>query len=82
MNTATLSARGQLVIPQKLRKALQWQPGDKVSFILEPGRLILQRHEPGRAKLIVERGQKVLVAPPGAPPMTPETVKAVLSDFP
>ena len=81
-NTVTLSARGRLAIPQQLRKALGLRPGDKISFILEPGRLILQRYEPGRAKLIVKRGQKVLVAPPGAPPMTPETVKALLSDFP
>lgn len=82
MITATLSAKGRLVIPQKLRKAPRLRPGDKVSFVLEPGRLILQRHEPGNAKLAVDRGRKVLVAPPGAPPMTPERVKALLSDFP
>ena len=34
------------------------------------------------ARLVVENGQPVLVAPPGAPAMTPEVVKAALADFP
>ena len=31
---------------------------------------------------IEKNGRKVLVAPPGAPPMTPEVVKSLLADFP
>jgi AbrB family looped-hinge helix DNA binding protein len=80
MSRTTLSTKGQLVIPNKIRKALHLQPGDKVLLTLEPGRLILQRDEPKRAKLVEKNGRKVLVAPPGAPPMTPETVKALLAD--
>ena len=34
------------------------------------------------ARLVLESGQPVLVAPPGAPPMTPDVVKAALADFP
>jgi len=34
------------------------------------------------AGLIEQGGRKVLVAPPGAPPMTVETVKSILADFP
>jgi len=34
------------------------------------------------ARLVLEGGQPVLVAPPGAPPMTPDMVKAALADFP
>ena len=35
-----------------------------------------------RAALVEEDGRKVLVAPPGSPPMTAEAVKALLSDIP
>lgn len=82
MNTATLSTKGQLVIPSRFRKALHLKPGDRVLFSLEGEKLILQRHEPARARLVEKHGRKVLVAPPGAPPMTPEYVKALLADFP
>jgi hypothetical protein len=59
------------------------QPGDKVSLSLEGQKLILQRNMPGRAKLVRGRfGRPVLVAPPGAPPMTPESVKAILDELP
>jgi hypothetical protein len=35
-----------------------------------------------RGKLVIENGHAVLVAPPGAPAMTPELVKSLLADFP
>lgn len=82
MRRATLSTKGQLVIPNRFRKALHLQPGDKVSFSIEGTKLILQRDQPGTAKLVEERGRKVLVASEGAPPMTPEVVRALLADFP
>jgi AbrB family looped-hinge helix DNA binding protein len=83
MNTATLSTKGQLVVPNRFRKALHLQPGDKVSFALEGERLVLERDQPGRARLVRGKfGRPVLVAPPGAPPMTPERVKAILEEFP
>lgn len=82
MSTATLSTKGQLVIPNRFRQALHLRPGDKVSFALEGEKLVLQRDAPKRARLVEQNGRKVLVAPPGAPPMTPEVVKALLTDFP
>ncbi len=82
MNTTTLSTKGQLVIPNQFRKALHLRPGDKVSFTIEGEKLVLRRDEPRRAKLVETRGRKVLEAPPGAPPMTPGVVKAILTDFP
>lgn len=77
-----LSTKGQLVIPNRFRKALHLQPGDKILLSLEGEKLVLQRDEPRRAKLVDKNGRKVLVAPAGAPPMTTEAVKALLADFP
>jgi AbrB family looped-hinge helix DNA binding protein len=83
MSTATLSTKGQLVIPSSIRKALHLQPGDRVELKMEGQRLIIQRDEPKRAKLIQGKfGRPVLVAPKGAPVMTPELVKTLLEDSP
>ena len=82
MSTATLSSEGQVTIPDLFRKALRLHPGDKVLLTLEGGKLVLEPDFTGRARLIEENGRKVLVAPPGALPMTPEAVKALLADFP
>jgi antitoxin PrlF len=82
VNTVTLSTKGQLVIPVQFRKALHIEPGDKIVFSVEGERLILQRDHPKRARLVRGKfGRPVLVAPPGAPPMTPERVKAILEDL-
>ncbi len=82
MSTATLSSNGQLIIPDHFRQALHLRPGDKVTLTLEGEKLVVQRDETSRATLVEENGRKVLVAPPGAPPMTAEAVKTTLSDFP
>ena len=82
MSTSTISTKGQLVIPQRIRKALHLRAGEKVTFTIEGEKLVLQREQPKRARLIEKDGRKVLEAPPGAPPMTPETIKALLADFP
>ena len=83
MSTATLSTKGQLVIPSRFRQVMHLQPGDKAAWALEGEKLVMQRSGPGRAKLIRGRyGRPVLVAPTGAPPMTPERVKAILDELP
>jgi AbrB family looped-hinge helix DNA binding protein len=82
MESATLSTKGQLVIPTRYRKALHLRPGDKVGFRLEGERLVLQREESPGATLVKKQGRTVLVAPVGAPAMTTETIKALLADFP
>jgi AbrB family looped-hinge helix DNA binding protein len=82
MHRATISTKGQLVIPHRFRKALHLQAGDRVLFSLEGEKLTLEREQPRRAKLVEKNGRKVLVAPPGAPPMTPELVRTLLADFP
>jgi AbrB family looped-hinge helix DNA binding protein len=82
MSTATLSTKGQLVIPNRLRQALHLRAGDKVSFKVEGHRLVVERATTAAARLVDEHGHPVLVAPAGAPPMTSETVKAILTDSP
>jgi len=81
MDVSTLSTKGQLVIPIRYREALHLQPGDRVAFTLEGERLVLQRDEPARARLIKGKfGRPVLVAPAGAPPMTADRIKAIRDD--
>ena len=83
MNSATISTKGQLVIPNRIRKALHLQAGDKVSFSVEGEKLFLQREHPKRARLVRGKfGRPVLVAPPGAPPMTPDRMKSILNELP
>ena len=82
MDTATLSTKGQLVIPTRFRKALHLQPGDKVAFRLDGERLVIERESAAFAKLIKRKGRKVLIAPPGAPEMTVENIRNLLNDFP
>ena len=83
METATLSTKGQLVIPSRYRNALHLQPGDKVAFSLEGEKLVIASAKATQARLVKGRGgRKVLVAPADAPPMTTDAVKAILADFP
>jgi AbrB family looped-hinge helix DNA binding protein len=82
MHTSTLSTKGQLVIPQRYRQALRLHPGDKVALALDGEKLVLSREISTKARLVKERGRKVLVAPLGVPPMTTASVKAALADFP
>lgn len=83
MDTATLSTKGQLVIPQRFRNALHLRAGDRVSFALEGESLLLRRETTKRARLARGKfGRPVLSAPPGAPPMTPERVKTLLEEQP
>ena len=83
MNSATISTKGQLVIPTRFRKALHLRAGDKVSLTLQGDKLLLQREQPRRARLVRGKfGRVVLVAPPGTPPMTPERIKALRDESP
>ena len=78
--TTTLSSKGQVVIPLEIRKRLGLPEGAVISCEIEDGRIILDPN-PGaeQARLTEEDGRPVLVAPPGAPEMSPELVKDILS---
>lgn len=82
MSTATLSTKGQLVIPTRFRRALSLQPGDELELTLEGRRLVIERKAPRRAKLARGKfGRPVLVAPPGAPRMTTDVVNALIDEL-
>ena len=41
MPTATLTSKGQTTIPKVIRDHLKLKPGDKISFKIEDGRVVL-----------------------------------------
>ena len=83
MDTATLSTKGQLVIPARLRKALNLKPGDTVAVSIEGRRLVIEPRSGVRASLTRGKfGRPVLVAPRGARVMNTATVNAVLDELP
>jgi AbrB family looped-hinge helix DNA binding protein len=83
MDRSTLSTKGQLVIPARLRRALNLRPGDSVAMTLEAGGLLLRRQSPRGARLKRGRfGRPVLAAAQGAPPMTTASVNALLAELP
>ncbi len=45
MLITSVTSKGQVTIPARLRAAIGLHPGDKVDFIQEEDRLILKRHE-------------------------------------
>ncbi len=77
--TTTLSSKGQVVIPSEIRRKLGLPTGAVISCEVIDGKIVLDP-EPARTKadLTDEDGRPVLVAPDGAPEMTPELVKEIL----
>jgi AbrB family looped-hinge helix DNA binding protein len=75
----TLASKGQVVIPSEIRRKLGLPEGAVISCEVVDGKIVLDP-EPARVKasLIDEDGRPVLVAPQGAPEMTPELVKGIL----
>jgi AbrB family looped-hinge helix DNA binding protein len=82
MATATLSTKGQLVIPMRLRKALNLRPGDTVAVSIEGRRLVIEPRSEVRASLVRGKsGRPVLLAPRGARAMNTATVNAILDEL-
>lgn len=55
MSTATLSTKGQLVIPTQYRQALHLRAGDQVQLTLEGERLVLEPERTRQARLVERR---------------------------
>lgn len=80
--TTTLSSRGQVVIPLEIRKRLGLSAGTVINCMLEDGSIILTPVAPSsQARVVAEYDYVALEAPEGAPAMTPERVKEILSEL-
>lgn len=66
----------------EIEAAMDTLPTPKQVSLLRHLETKLRKAGATAARLVLEGGQPVLVAPPGAPPMTPEVAKAALADFP
>lgn len=81
MASATLSSKGQLVIPLELRRLLGLRAGDRFQCAAEGDRIVLVPEGRERADCRMGAdGLPVLKAPAGAPEMTPDRVKEILSE--
>jgi len=45
-NSSTISSKGQVTIPQEVRRRLGLEPGDRVEFVMEEGRTIVRPARP------------------------------------
>ena len=41
-NSSTISTKGQITVPQEIRKRLGLEPGDRVEFVIEDGRTVVR----------------------------------------
>lgn len=81
MATTTMSSKGQLVIPLELRRRLGLRAGDRFFCAVDGEKIVLvpETHEKAECRIGAD-GLPILTAPPGAPEMTPELVKEILSE--
>lgn len=83
--TATLSSKGQVVLPKQARMRLRLQPGTKFSCKVEGGSIVLtpehtQRERP-RMITDAKTGLRITQSPAGIR-VTSEEVRAAMTDFP
>lgn len=82
----TVSTKGQVVVPGKIRRKLGLRPGDSLEARVEGQRIILtpRNARPRNARIIRDpiTGLPVLTAGPKAPKLTSAEVREILSDFP
>jgi AbrB family looped-hinge helix DNA binding protein len=81
-----LSSKGQVVLPQRIRRLLGLRSGDTLDAQIEGARIVLtpRRRRSRKCRIIKDpaTGWPVLTAGPGAPVLTSEQVREMLSDFP
>jgi antitoxin PrlF len=71
---STLSSKGQLTIPIKLRKELELHAGDSLSCYVDKGKLVIM---PAKGSL---KNLKGIVKPPSKPISLEDMNKAVLDE--
>ena len=81
-----LSTRGQVVIPEEIRRKMNLRPGDKLDTRIEGGRIVLmpKKKRAKVARVVKEplTGLPMLSVGENAPVLTSEDVAEILSDFP
>jgi AbrB family looped-hinge helix DNA binding protein len=81
-----VSTKGQVVVPNRIRRKLNLRPGDVLEAKLEGECIVLvpQRSRPRNARIIQDPGTRlpVLSSGPNAPKLTSEYVRELLADFP
>ena len=81
-----VSTKGQIVIPQLLRRKLGIRAGDSLEISAEKDRIVLTAPQRKRFKARIIKdpitGFPVIDAGPDAPVLTSEMVRELLVDFP
>lgn len=82
----TVSTKGQVVVPSKIRRKLGLQPGDSLDATIEGQHIVLtpRKVRSGKARIIRDpvTGLAVLTAGPKALKLTSAEVREILADFP
>lgn len=79
--TTTLSSKGQVVSPLEIRKRLGLHTGTTISVEVQGQRIVLVPSSSSPAQCVSKKDYVALVAPDGAPDMTPERVMDILAEL-
>jgi AbrB family looped-hinge helix DNA binding protein len=81
-----VSTKGQIVLPQPIRRKLGLRTGDPLDAKVEAGRIVLTPRRTRSKKVRILRdpitGLPVLSGGPDAPVLTSKQVQEILSEFP
>ena len=81
-----VSTKGQVVLPNPIRRKLGLRAGDPLDARVEGGRIVLTPRSTRSQKVIIlidpVTGLPVLSAGPDSPVMSSKQVREILSDFP
>ena len=76
MPIATITSKGQITIPKKIRDALRLRPGDQVDFVLDDAGVVSLRA--GSTHINDLKG---LLLRPGRPPVSTEDMARAIARF-
>ncbi|HTQ60828.1 MAG TPA: AbrB/MazE/SpoVT family DNA-binding domain-containing protein [Candidatus Solibacter sp.] len=82
----TVSTKGQVVVPSRIRRKLGLQPGDSLEAKVEGQQIVLtpRKVRPRKARIIQDlvTGLPTLTAGRKSPKLTSAEVREMLADFP
>jgi AbrB family looped-hinge helix DNA binding protein len=81
-----LTVKGQVVLPDSLRRKLRIRPGDRLDFTIQHGSIVLtpQRPRVYKARIVVDplTGLPVLTVSKGSATLSAGQVEEILATFP